>query len=151
GVDLPGAASHLGHYFIGNAGDIDATGISAGVRTSIAGRVHGSIEYSTARAHAVRPEDSAYLWILAGSSATRPELDRIHDVATAIETDVPETSTRVIVLYRVSNGFAHTVPVGVVADRPTLDSRFDVQVRQSLPFMDFSTAKWEMLVSVRNF
>ena len=26
-----------------------------------------------------------------------------------------------------------------------------MQVRQSLPFMDFSTAKWEMLVAVRNF
>jgi len=26
-----------------------------------------------------------------------------------------------------------------------------VQVRQSLPFMDFSTAKWEMLVAVRDF
>jgi hypothetical protein len=24
-------------------------------------------------------------------------------------------------------------------------------VRQSLPFMDFSSAKWEMLVAVRNF
>ena len=35
--------------------------------------------------------------------------------------------------------------------RPALDSRFDVQVRQSLPFMDFSTAKWEMLLGVRNF
>jgi hypothetical protein len=151
GLDLPGAASHLGHYFIGSAGDLDATGISAGVRTSIAGRVHGSIEYSTARAHAVRPEDSAYLWILAPSSAARSELDRIHDVATAIETEVPETSTRVIVLYRVSNAFAHTVPAGVVSDRPSLDSRFDVQVRQSLPFMDFSSAKWEMLVAVRNF
>jgi hypothetical protein len=32
-----------------------------------------------------------------------------------------------------------------------IDSRFDVQVRQSLPFMDFSSAKWEMLVGVRNF
>ena len=26
-----------------------------------------------------------------------------------------------------------------------------MQVRQSLPFMDFSSAKWEMLVAVRNF
>ena len=26
-----------------------------------------------------------------------------------------------------------------------------MQVRQSLPFMDFSNAKWEMLVAVRNF
>ena len=38
-----------------------------------------------------------------------------------------------------------------MADRAPLDSRFDVQVRQSLPFMDFSTAKWEMLIGVRNF
>ena len=32
-----------------------------------------------------------------------------------------------------------------------LDARFDVQVRQALPFMDFSNARWEMLVAVRNF
>jgi hypothetical protein len=26
-----------------------------------------------------------------------------------------------------------------------------VQVRQSLPFLDFSSAKWEMLLAVRSF
>ena len=72
---------------------------------------------------------------------------RIHDVATTIETEVPETSTRVLVLYRVSNAFARRT----VDDAGLLGSRFDVQVRQSLPFMDFSNAKWEMLVAVRNF
>ena len=72
---------------------------------------------------------------------------RIHDVATSIETDVPETSTRVVILYRVSNAFAHR-PVDEGAG---LDSRFGVQVHQSLPFLDFSTAKWEMLLGVRNF
>ena len=36
------------------------------------------------------------------------------------------------------------------AEGPTYDSRFDVQVHQSLPFMDFSTARWEMLLAVRN-
>ena len=60
---------------------------------------------------------------------------------------MPETATRVIVLYRVSNAFAHASP----RQAPALDARFDVQVRQSLPFMDFSNAKWEMLVAVRNF
>ena len=60
-------------------------------------------------------------------------------------------STRVLVLYRISNGFARPATTGPSADRPALQSRFDVQVRQSLPFMDFSTAKWEMLVAVRNF
>jgi len=147
GVDLPGAAS-LGHYFIGNAGDLEATGLSAGIRAAIAGRVHGSVEYSTARAHSGLDE-SSYLWILAPTTAAR-ELERIHDVSTSVETDVPETSTRVMVLYRISNGFAVPNP-SAVSERPALQARFDVQVRQSLPFMDFSTAKWEMLVAVRNF
>ena len=147
GVDLPGAASHLGHYFIGNAGDLEAVGVSAGIRAALAGRVHGSIEYSTTSAHSDAPAAS-YLWIFAPTAAG--ELERVHDLATAIETDVPETSTRVLVLYRISNGFA---PAALAAanHHPALQSRFDVQVRQSLPFMDFATAKWEMLVAVRNF
>ena len=150
GVDMPQAASHLGHYFIGNAGDVDATGISAGIRAAIGSRVHGSVEWSTARGHALGREGTSYLWIVA-PSAIRTELGRIHDIATSVETEVPETATRVIVLYRVSNAFAHPISPAANADRPTLDARFDVQVRQSLPFMDFSTAKWEMLVGVRNF
>lgn len=148
GVDMPGLPSHLGHYFIGNAGDIDATGISAGVRASIGGRFHGSVEYSTIQARSGGPED-AYLWIVAPSTI-RTDLDRIHDVATTVETEVPETATRVLILYRVSNAFARPASAALT-ERAGLDGRFDVQVRQSLPFMDFSTAKWEMLVGVRNF
>ena len=150
GLDLADAPSRVGHYFIGNAGNIDAIGLSAGIRTSIGSRVHGSVEYSTTRARFAAMDDGPAVWILAGAMA-RSDIERIHDVATAVETDVPETSTRVIVLYRVSNAFAHPLVGAAPSDRPALDSRFDVQVRQSLPFMDFSTAKWEMLVGVRNF
>jgi hypothetical protein len=149
GIDRPGLASPLGHYFISNAGDIDATGVSAGIRASIGGRVHGSVEYSTARAHMLGADDPSYLWILSAASA-RADLERIHDLATSVETEVPETSTRVLVLYRISNAFAHPA-TPALADRQGIDARFDVQVRQSLPFMDFSTAKWEMLIGVRNF
>jgi hypothetical protein len=145
GVDMPGApAAHLGHYFVHNSGDLDAIGVSAGVRAAFARHVRGSIEYSVANARWQPTADARYL-ILFAPSAERPEIDRVHDVSTSIETEVPETSTRVLVLYRVSNGFAHQSD-----DHSALDSRFDVQVRQSLPFMDFSTAKWEMLVAVRN-
>jgi hypothetical protein len=52
-----------------------------------------------------------------------------------------------MVLYRISNAFAGRS----FADPSGVDGRFDVQVRQSLPFLDFSSAKWEMLVTVRNF
>jgi hypothetical protein len=55
-----------------------------------------------------------------------------------------------LVLYRVSNGFAQAISEAESGDR-MLDYRFDVQVRQSLPFLDFTSARFEMLVAVRNF
>jgi hypothetical protein len=88
--------------------------------------------------------------LVVAPSAVREDPEHIHDLATSIETEVPETSTRVVVLYRVSNAFAHA-PTSPSTSPGGLDARFDVQVRQSLPFMDFSNAKWEMLVAVRNF
>jgi hypothetical protein len=89
--------------------------------------------------------------VLLAPSAVRPTTERIHDLSTTIETTVPETATRVVVLYRVSNGFAHGAGSGAGVGSPAIDGRFDVQVRQSLPFMNFSNAKWEMLFAVRNF
>jgi hypothetical protein len=136
----------VGHYFLGNVGDVDASGLSAGIRTAFAGRVHGAIEYSLARAH-VAP-DLGYMLVLE-PSMVRFDRDHIHDLTTSIETEVPETATRVVVLYRVSNAFARESVAPASAN--SIDARFDVQVRQSLPFMDFSNAKWEMLVAVRNF
>jgi hypothetical protein len=147
GPDLPDRpATDIGHYFVGAAGDVDVSGWAAGVRTAIADRVTGSVEYSVSRATWYHGDDIDYLVVLAPSVA-RPRIEHVHDVSTKIETDVPETDTRVLVVYRLSDGFSS-------ADggrSPALDSRFDVQVRQSLPFMDFSTARWEMLVGVRNF
>jgi hypothetical protein len=56
------------------------------------------------------------------------------------------------VLYRLSNGFARAgAPGQPPGERPGFDGRFDVQVRQSLPFMNFSNARWEMLLAVHNF
>jgi len=144
GIDVPGApAAHLGHYFITNAGDVDASGLSAGVRAAIASRVHGSVEYTVTRARWRSGGDAVYAMLLA-PSAINAETNRIHNVATSVETEVPETATHVLFLYRVSNAFAGS-------ERQSLDARFDMQVRQSLPFLDFSSAKWEMLVAVRNF
>jgi hypothetical protein len=154
GVDLPdGPSATLGHYFIGNSGAFDATGWSTGVRTAIAGRFHASVEYSLARAKWNSGGDVAYLLVMA-PSAIRLGADRIQNVSTSIETEVPETSTRIMVLYRLSNGFAHAADAAggqATGDHSGLDGRFDVQVRQSLPFLNFSNAHWEMLFAVHNF
>jgi hypothetical protein len=147
GIAQPGLPSAtLGHYFVANNGPVDATGYSAGLRAVFASRVRGSVDYSYARATWGAAGNLSYL-LLVSPSSVRTGDERIHDVSTSLEADVPETSTRVMVLYRVSNGFAGRD----LSSRAGVDGRFDVQVRQSLPFLDFSTAKWEMLVTVRNF
>jgi hypothetical protein len=147
GVEQPGQPSAvLGHYFVANSGGVDATGYSAGVKAVIASRVHGSVEYSYARGNWTPTDNLRYLLLVAPSIA-RVADERIHDISTSLEADVPETSTRVMVLYRLNNAFAGRT----FADASGVDGRFDVQVRQSLPFLDFSSAKWEMLVTVRNF
>jgi hypothetical protein len=107
-------------------------------------RVQGSVEYSVTQARWSRTPDATYLLVVA-PSVVRPDLDRVHDVSTTVETNLPETSTRILVVARVSNSSP-----AVGAERSSYDSRFDVQVHQSLPFMDFSTARWEMLLAVRN-
>jgi len=150
-MDLPGAPpAALGHYFVGNTGNVTASGVSAGVRAAIANRVHGSVEYSVTQAQSTTSAESAYL-LLVAPTVLRPERERIHDVSTSVETEVPETSTRVVVLYRVTSATPRATASGSAITPMPIDARFDVQVRQSLPFMDFSSAKWEMLVGVRNF
>src|SRR5262249_31017498 len=134
GFDMAGAPAAIGHYFIDNGGDVSAAGIAAGVRTALSNRLHGSVEDFVARARVEPPESAAAMLVLA-PSAVRIEAERVHDVATAIETDVPETATHVVVLYRVSNAFtrsgAASAPVGTVRlsqssmdPRPALDARF---------------------------
>jgi len=146
GMDTPDApGSEVGHYFIGDAGNVDATGWSAGFRSTAFSRVRGSVEYTTTYTSWARTADTAYM-ILLSPFAVRPLTDRVQDLSTSIETNVPETATRVLVVCRLSNLHATSN-----SDRPSYDSRFDVQVRQSLPFMDFSNARWEMLLAVRNF
>jgi hypothetical protein len=144
GIDMPDAPAHLGHYFVANTGHVDVAGWSAGIRSTFADRVHGSVEYTQSRAHSSPAANLGYLLVLA-PSVVRSESERVHDLATKVETEVPETSTRILLVFRISNAFASA------GDRPSLDSRFDVQIRQALPFMDFRTAKWEMLVAVKNF
>lgn len=145
GAELPGQpTAKLGHYLVGNAGDLSAEGVSAEFRAVIASRVHGSVQYSVARGQILSAGDNAVM--LLAPMAARPSVNTVHDVTARIETEVPETATRVMVLYRLSNGFVSPETTG-----PAVDGRFDVQVRQSLPFMNFSNARWEMLLAVRNF
>ena len=64
-----------------------------------------------------------------------------------LETDLPLTETHVFVAYRINTGFLRRE--GDAAG-PGFDSRFDVQVTQRLPFLDFTSAQWQVLLVVKN-
>ncbi len=139
-------AADLGHYFVGTGGDVAAHGWSVSVRQVIARRLRGSIDYTVTTAEwQSTPQSEIAEARLPG--VVRPGRERVQDVTAAVDTDVPVTETRIFALYRLSDGYA-----GNTIDNlgSTFGSRFDVQVTQSLPFMDFANAHWEMLVGVRN-
>ena len=118
GADGTGTASI---DVVGTAGDADATGYAAAIRTVVANRIRGSAEYSTATVETT-PGAVGYLLVVAPSVA-RPINDRIHNISTSIETEVPETATRVLLLYRVGTGFVR--PSGSPDSKlPAADSRF---------------------------
>jgi hypothetical protein len=146
GLPVNGGPESPGHYFVGSAGNVDAQGWAFNLSSAPTQRVRGSIEYSVARAQWISRGDMAAIAVWA-PAAIRPRKEGIHDLTTSLETDVPQTATRVFLLYRVNNAFARDAD----PTRPSIDYRFDVQVNQALPFMPFSgTARWEVLVGLRN-
>ena len=80
-------------------------------------------------------------------SAVRPDRERIQDLTTSLETEIPYSATRVVVLYKLNSAFAAPTRSNTA---PLLGGRFDLRVTQSLPFMNFGASQWEMLVGVRN-
>jgi hypothetical protein len=70
--------------------------------------------------------------------------ETIRMVTASAQGIVPVTLTRMLVVYRISDAFADAVT------KPSTGARFDMQVNQALPFLNFASAQWEMLVAVRN-
>jgi hypothetical protein len=146
GLPIDGGPSTPGHYFVANAGAVDADGWSFSLSSLPSDRVRGSIGYTVTRADWISRGDMAAIAMWA-PSAVRPRSEDVHDLTTTLETEVPLTATRVFVLYKLNSAFAH----GDDPTRPALDYRYDVQVNQALPFMPFSrAARWEVLVGMRN-
>jgi hypothetical protein len=140
--------SELGHYFVGSAGDVDVRGWGLTLTHSLVRNLRGSFDYSLSTADwaGERSLDRARL-ARTIPAALRTGSERLHDLTTTVETEVPQSATRVSVLYKVNSGY---IPGDTGATAPGIDGRWDVQVSQGLPFLNFLKADWEMLVAVRN-
>ncbi|MGQ0733552.1 MAG: TonB-dependent receptor domain-containing protein [Acidobacteriota bacterium] len=137
-----------GHYFVGSAGSVDVRGWGVTFTHGFANHVRGSVDYSMARAQwdgQTSPDRSRLSRVMPG--ALRQGTEQLHDLTTVLETELPQSATRVFLLYRINNAYVRT---DGRASSPGVDGRWDVQVSQRLPFLGFTSAQWEMLVAVRN-
>jgi outer membrane receptor protein involved in Fe transport len=147
GVQLPGGPrGDIGHYHTANVGDLAAYGWGVGLSRPVASRLRGSVEYSVTEARWAADSDVA---VVASRTVlpVRGRAERLHDITTVIETEIPETATRIYATYKVNTGYASALPS---EDAPAFDARFDVQIAQRLPFMEFTSTQWEILFAVRN-
>lgn len=148
GVSLPDTAgTNLGHYYVGNAGDVDAVGWGVSVSRTVAEGIHASVDYTQADAEWLRPSAGTASVALVAPSVIRRQFEQLRDLTTSVESTLPGVNTRVFVIYKINSGFTRS---DAVALRPQPGSRFDVEVMQALPFLNFSSAQWEMVVAVRN-
>lgn len=147
GVDLPGhPETPLGHYFVGTAGDLDARGWGVGMIQEVPGFVRGSLEYTVTTAYWEPPSGRP---VARGvRSVSLPSTENVYDLQTSVEAAIPQTSTRIYAKYRMNTAFWNDDADALT--RPNSNIRFNVRVNQSLPFLRFSNADWEMLVDVRN-
>jgi hypothetical protein len=135
------------HYGIGNAGDVVARGWSVGVSHNLLSRFRGSVVYEITDARWL-PAAAPGADLLLVGYRPRQTTERLRDLTTSVETVLPVTATKVYVAYRVNTGFSRFG--GDDTTGAGLDSRFDLQVTQRLPFMGFSSAQWQVLLAVKN-
>ncbi|MGD9902930.1 MAG: TonB-dependent receptor [Vicinamibacterales bacterium] len=134
-----------GYYGVATAGDAAVQGWGVRVDHAFSPYVRGSVDYAQVVTDWTGPSLRTQRALAAlAPRVLRQARERLHDVTTTIEAEVPQTSTRLLAHYKVNTGFAGD-PRGL----QSADFRFDMQLRQGLPFMS-AVGDWEMLLGVRS-
>jgi len=148
GLSVPGASPvGIGHYYVGNTGDVDARGWGVSVSRTVTDGVHASIDYTQTDTEWLRPSPGSARLALVMPSVVRRQFEQLHDLTTSIESEVPRFDTHVFVIYKLNSGFTSS---DAATRGPRFGSRFNVEVSQALPFLNFASAQWQMIVAVRN-
>ena len=148
GLSIPGASpAAIGHYYVGNTGDVDARGWGVSVSRTVADGIHASIDYMQTDTEWLRPSAASAGVALVMPSVVRRQFEQLHDLTTSIDSEVTRFDTHVFVVYKLNSGFTSSDAATL---RPRFGSRFNVEVSQALPFLNFSSAQWQMIVAVRN-
>jgi len=132
----------LGHYYVTSVGDMNSRGWAIRLSRPLIGGIRAVIDYSQTTTRWDRLTDQSLIAL----PTIRPNDGKVvHDLTTSLETEIRPTLTRLYVLYKFNTGFVRQDAGG-----QGFDTRFDIQVNQSLPFLNFASADWELLVAVCN-
>jgi hypothetical protein len=139
------AASDVGHYYVATPGSLDLDGWGVRLTTQVARRIEASVDYTAATAGWTRRRS---LWLLrrAAASVVRPDAERLHDLTAVVKADLPETHTRVTLVYRLNSEFSQPDPARFAAP----DGRFDLEIRQALPYRPPGGGRLDVVVAVRS-
>jgi hypothetical protein len=140
------AGRDVGHYYVASAGDVTLHGVSVRASGWFTSRVKASVDYSLSQATwQYGPQALAIAAVM--PSALRPHHERLHDLTSTLDARIPESQTSIFVAYRVNSAFTRADALGLA---PMFDGRFDVQVRQALPFQPIAGGKVEVLLAMSN-
>jgi len=132
------SAERLHALEVSNGGSFGTRGMGLRLSRRFGDTFQGQVTYTYG--HGWRPEAAAMEPMLAFRQGD------FHDLAARVETMIERTDTRVVAFCRVNRLVSSDVTPDAL-----LNTRFDVQVSQGLPFLGTITkADWDVLVAVRN-
>ncbi len=134
-----------GFYYVARAGSIASRGWILTVRRDLGRRVKGAVDFSVVEAQWGQA-DMGPVAAADAPGVLRPAVEQFHDISGTIETEIPESATRVSVRCRISGAFEGLDP----AAPGGLDARFDVLIHQALPFAPIGGSRWEALLAIRS-
>ena len=134
-----------GFYYVARAGSVESSGWVVTVRRELGRRVKGALDFSVVEAQWGQA-DMGPVAALDAPGVLRPAVEQFHDISGSIETEIPETATRVSIRCRISGAFEGIDPAGPGG----LDARFDLLINQALPFTPIGVSRWEALLAVRS-
>ena len=146
GASAGAPSSNTGHYHVGAVGDFEARGWGAAVESHVGARTVAVVDFQQASTGWSRALAPASLLVSVPDAGFR-RADSVRSLTASVQSVLAPTETRLVVVYRLSTavGLA-SAEMGSTAG----GGRFEVQVNQALPFLAFTSARWEALVAVRN-
>ena len=143
GIATTEVPATLGHYLMATGGDFENYGWGVGVSREV-GAFRTSVDYTMfdTERRGLDADEGALRRL---SPALLRRAERIHDLTATVNSRFAPSATRFMVVYKLNTAYADARTL-----TPLADARFEVQVNQEMPFLDFTGAQWEMLVGVRN-